>query len=50
MNIDAKILNKILTTEFNNTLNRSYTMIKLVYASYARILQYMPSNQCDTSY
>ena len=27
MNIDAKILNKILT-EFSNTLKRSYTMIK----------------------
>ena len=29
MNIDAKTLNKILATEFNNTLKNSYTMIKL---------------------
>ena len=28
MKIDAKILNKILTNQFNNTLKRSYTMIK----------------------
>jgi hypothetical protein len=30
MNIDVKILNKILTSEFNNKLKRSYTMIKFV--------------------
>ena len=29
MNIDAKILNKILQTEFSNTSKSSYTMIKL---------------------
>ena len=29
MNIDAKILNKILATEFSNTSKSSYTMIKL---------------------
>ena len=29
MNIDAKILNKILETEFNNILKSSYTMNKL---------------------
>ena len=29
MNIDAKFLNKILQTEFNNTSKSSYTMIKL---------------------
>jgi hypothetical protein len=30
MNIYAKILNKILYIEFNNTSKRSYTMNKLV--------------------
>jgi hypothetical protein len=30
VNIDAKILNKILATEFNNTLKRSYELVKLV--------------------
>ena len=29
MNIDAKILNKFLQTEFSNTSKSSYTMIKL---------------------
>ena len=28
MNIDTKILNKILAIKSNNTLKRSYTMIK----------------------
>ena len=50
MNLDAKILNKILKTEFNNTLKRLYTMIKLVYARDLRIRQYMQSNQCDIPY
>jgi hypothetical protein len=30
MKIDAKILNKIVLAESNNTLKRSYTMIKKV--------------------
>ena len=30
MNIGTKILNKILPNQSNKTLNRSYTMIKLV--------------------
>jgi hypothetical protein len=29
MNIDAKILNKIMAKESNNTSERSYTMTKL---------------------
>ena len=29
MNIDAKILNRILATKYSNALKRSYTIIKL---------------------
>ena len=49
MNIDAKILNKILT-EFSNTSKSSYTMIIWVYSRDARIHQYMQINQCDIPY
>ena len=50
MNMDAKILNKILEIESNNTLKRSYTMIKWVCPRAARILQYTQINPCDTPY
>ena len=52
MNIDAKLLNKILfaITEFSSTSKSSYTMIKLGLLKDARILQYMQINQCDTPY
>ena len=50
MNIDAKIFNKILATEFSNTTKSSYTMIKLGLFQIARILQYMQINQCNTPY
>ena len=49
MNIDAKILNKILK-EFSNTSKSSYTMIIWVYSRDARIHQYMQINRCDTPY
>ena len=49
MNIDAKILNKILT-EFSNTSKSSYTMIIWVYFRDARILQYMKINNWDIPY
>ena len=45
LNIDTKILNKILATESNNTLKNSYTMIKSGFSRDARILQYMQTNQ-----
>ena len=38
MNIDAKIPKKILATESNNILKRSYIMIKLALSQDARIL------------
>ena len=41
MNIDAKILNKFLQTEFSNTSKSSFTRSSWVYSSNARILQYM---------
>ena len=50
MNIDAKIFNKILATEFSNTTKSSYTMIKLGLFQIARILQYMQINQYDIPY
>ena len=52
MNIDAKLLNKILfaITEFSSTSKSSYTMIKLGLFQGAKILQYMQINQCDTPY
>ena len=50
MNIDAKTSTKYQETEFNNTLKRSYTMIKLGFPRDARILQYMEVNQCDIPY
>ena len=46
MNIDAKILNKILK-EFSNTSKSSYTMIIWVYSRDTRILQYMKTKQYD---
>ena len=49
VNIDEKILNKILT-EFSNTSKSSYTMIVWVYSRDARIHQYMQINQCDAPY
>ena len=46
MNIDAKILSKILANQTHNTLKGSYTMIK-IYPRDATI-QYMQINWCDT--
>jgi hypothetical protein len=43
MNIDGKILNKMFQTKFNNTLKRSYTMIRLV----SRMFQHVQINKCN---
>ena len=50
MNIEAKIFNKMLKTEFYNTLKRSHIKIKWFDPRDARILQYMQIIQCDTPY
>ena len=51
LNIDAKILNKLLANEFNNTLKGSYTMIKWNLSQGCKdgsISTNLKINQCDT--
>ena len=47
MNIDAKILNKILATAYNNTLKGLYIMIKWDLSQRCKDSS-ISTNQCDT--
>ena len=50
LNIDAKILNKMLANRSNDKLKGSYTMTKWDLSQDASILQYIQTNPCDTPY
>jgi hypothetical protein len=49
MKVDAKILKEYLQTEFNNTLKRSRTMIKLVSFQGCKMVQHMQINKHNTA-
>ena len=51
MNIDAKLLYKILADRVQQHIKKDYTSLpSRLYPRYARILLYLQINQCDTPY
>ena len=50
MNMDAKILNKILANRIQQHIKSSYNMITLGLVQECKDLQYMQISQCDTPY
>ena len=50
MNVDAKILGKILAIKFNSPFKGPYTIIQWDFSYNARMVQYTQVNKHDISY